>query len=205
VSNSGFDNVGNMIVDGVWQGMQQRESWFRSQVNTFFQNIVNSAKASLGIQSPSRVFAEIGRDMALGVGMGFEKEMPGVSNKIEDSIPTDFDVDMDINAKPKMMDVFQSILDIFRSLANEVISLFDDIGERVRSAVSTDFNISANVRSGLMPNTTTGTAGNTTESIVNNFHMHGLVIREDADINKIADALHRKQQQARRGLGVAYP
>jgi hypothetical protein len=45
----------------------------------------------------------------------------------------------------------------------------------------------------------TGAAG-----IVNNFHMHGLVVREEADIGKIADTLYRKQQQNRRGLGVAF-
>jgi len=97
VNSSGFDSIGNMIVDGVYRGIQQREPWFRSQINAFFTNIVNSAKASLGIASPSKVFAEIGQNMALGLGLGFGEEMDGVARDMRGAIPTSFAMP-DLNA-----------------------------------------------------------------------------------------------------------
>ena len=92
VSSSGFGEIGSMIVDGVYQGIQSREAWFRQQVTAFFRNIVTSVKVSLGIYSPSRVFAEIGKNMALGVGVGFEDEMDDVSRALQAAIPHSLDM-----------------------------------------------------------------------------------------------------------------
>ena len=48
-------------------------------------------KDFLGIHSPSTLFAGIGKNMALGIGVGFGDAMTGVSRQIQDSIPTNLD------------------------------------------------------------------------------------------------------------------
>lgn len=63
-------SIGVNIVTGVWNGICSMASWIKSKVTGFFSGIVDSVKSSLGIHSPSKVFAEIGKNMALGVAVG---------------------------------------------------------------------------------------------------------------------------------------
>lgn len=86
VASAGFDSVGVAIVDGVLVGFQSRSAYFRSQISSFFSSIVGDVKSELGIQSPSKVFAGIGKNMAQGVGVGFEEDMPEAGQRIEKSI-----------------------------------------------------------------------------------------------------------------------
>ena len=97
VIKNDFISVGESIVDGVWQGFSNKEATFRSQVLTFFKKIVGDVKSELGIQSPSTVFAEVGKNMALGVGVGFGDQMNKVADDMQNAIPMDLDMpDFDI-------------------------------------------------------------------------------------------------------------
>lgn len=87
-------DIGRNIVFGVWQGIQSMASWLYEQVSNFFSSIVNRAKSVLGIKSPSRVFAEIGVNMAEGVGVGFQDAMNNVSKQIQSSIPIEMKTDV---------------------------------------------------------------------------------------------------------------
>jgi hypothetical protein len=91
VSVSGFDAVGKNIIDSVYKGFTDRERWFRQQITTFFRNTVRDVKAELGIRSPSAVFAEIGTNMAEGVGVGFEAQMRRVALDMQKVMPTALD------------------------------------------------------------------------------------------------------------------
>ncbi|MFD8529409.1 hypothetical protein ACFV0L_18515 [Streptosporangium canum] len=75
VSNLGptMMGIGRNIVTGIWSGIQSMASTFYNQINNFFSGIVNSVKSSLGIKSPSRVFATIGRFMMQGMSIGLDK------------------------------------------------------------------------------------------------------------------------------------
>ena len=80
--------VGKDIVRGVWEGITALGSWLYDKVSSFFSGIVDGVKGILGIHSPSRVFAGIGKNMALGLGQGFEKQMQSVTAGIQNAIPT---------------------------------------------------------------------------------------------------------------------
>lgn len=71
--------IGGNIVSGIWQGIQNAAGWLWDQVTGFFGGIVDSVKNFLGIHSPSTVFADIGGNMAAGVGEGFGGGMDTVS------------------------------------------------------------------------------------------------------------------------------
>ena len=94
---SKIKDIGKNIVNGVWQGIQSMIGWFTSKVKGFFSGIVNSVKNTLGIHSPSKVFASIGKYMAEGLGEGWDDKFSDVRNEIDKSL--DFDgPSMSINA-----------------------------------------------------------------------------------------------------------
>ena len=89
--------IGKNIVNGVWQGIQSMIGWFTSKVEGFFSGIVNSVKNALGIHSPSKVFASIGKYMAEGLGEGWDDKFSDVRDEIDKSLDFD-DPSMSINA-----------------------------------------------------------------------------------------------------------
>ncbi|WP_433355639.1 phage tail protein [Microtetraspora malaysiensis] len=65
--------LGRDIVSGIWNGIQSMASTFYNQVRGFFSGIVDSVKGALGINSPSKVFATIGRFMMQGLAVGVDR------------------------------------------------------------------------------------------------------------------------------------
>lgn len=81
-------HIGDDIIRGVWEGIKSMASWFSEKIRGFFSGIVGEVKDALGIHSPSRVFAGIGENMALGLGQGFASEMKSIGAGIQSAIPT---------------------------------------------------------------------------------------------------------------------
>lgn len=79
-------DAGKKIVEGIWNGISSMASWLWEQVSGFFSGIVNGVKDMLGIHSPSRVFADIGRNMALGMAEGVNSEKNEVQKAVDDLI-----------------------------------------------------------------------------------------------------------------------
>ena len=70
-------DIGRRIVEGVWQGIQNAASWFYNKIQGFFSGMVDGVMRTLGIRSPSKVFADqIGRWIPAGIAEGFEDAMP---------------------------------------------------------------------------------------------------------------------------------
>lgn len=76
-------DVGLSIVEGIWQGITDAGEWLVEKITGWFNGIVDSVKNFLGINSPSRVFADqVGANMALGIGEGFTDEMGTVERQL---------------------------------------------------------------------------------------------------------------------------
>lgn len=75
-------DVGKQIVKGLWEGIKAMGSWIKNKVGNFFSGIVSGVKSKLGIHSPSRVFAGIGENMALGLGEGWDNEYDSIKRGI---------------------------------------------------------------------------------------------------------------------------
>lgn len=75
VSNIGptMASIAQSVVDGFWNKLQSLAGVLQSRVSGFFKNIVDSAKRALGINSPSKVFAWIGRMLPAGMALGIDK------------------------------------------------------------------------------------------------------------------------------------
>ena len=78
----GIVDIGKDIVRGVWDGIKAMWSWIKEKVSGFFGGIVDNVKGILGIHSPSRVFAGIGENMALGLGEGWDNEYDNIKRGI---------------------------------------------------------------------------------------------------------------------------
>ena len=80
-------NVGKNIVEGIWEGISGAADWLFSKITGFFDGVIDGVKRFLGIQSPSKVFAGIGDNMAAGIGVGFTRTMDDVERDMMSSIP----------------------------------------------------------------------------------------------------------------------
>ena len=74
--------VGKNIVRGIWNGISAMGDWLWNNVKGFFNGIVDGVKGILGIHSPSKVFAGIGENMALGLGEGWNGEFDAVKKSV---------------------------------------------------------------------------------------------------------------------------
>lgn len=85
----GWADIGRDIVGGIWEGISGMASWLAEKVTGFFGSIVDAAKSAVGINSPSTVFRdEVGKNMALGIGVGFTDTMEAVKTAMSDSLKT---------------------------------------------------------------------------------------------------------------------
>ena len=90
-------SVGRNLVRGIWNGISGGLGWIKSKIAGWVGNVTSFIKRLFGIKSPSTLFRdEIGKNLALGIGVGFSDEMNSVANDMADAIPTEFDSDMDI-------------------------------------------------------------------------------------------------------------
>lgn len=71
-------NAGDNLLHSLWEGISGAASWLWEKVSGWASSLVSGIKDFFGIHSPSTVFAEIGGNMADGVGVGFTDSMGGV-------------------------------------------------------------------------------------------------------------------------------
>ena len=110
-------SVGKQIVEGLWNGIKSMASWITNKVKNFFSGIVDSVKGILGIHSPSRVFAGIGENMALGLSDGWDSEY----NKIKRNITNGLDFGTaTIDAKATMSGKLQNALTNIGNIGGDI-------------------------------------------------------------------------------------
>lgn len=133
---------GKDIVRGLWNGITSMGTWIADKVSGFFNGIVDGAKKAMGIHSPSRVFRdEVGKYMAQGVGVGFEKEMEYVNSDIQNSINTDINknlqnyinTDINLNKPTKTQTTDDIIISLLQQLVNKNTVLEIDGREVMRA------------------------------------------------------------------------
>ena len=72
-----WGSVGMNIVKGIASGLANAGGVIVKAAKSAAKSALDAAKSALGIHSPSRVFRDqVGKMMALGMGIGFEKNIP---------------------------------------------------------------------------------------------------------------------------------
>lgn len=96
---SGAVDIGKNFVTGLWNGINNAKDWIIGKIKGFKDSVLNGIKSFFGIHSPSTVFRdEVGKNLALGLGLGFTNEMKDVTSDMQDAIPTNFDVGVNTNS-----------------------------------------------------------------------------------------------------------
>lgn len=173
-------------------------------------NAVNNAFAStLEIESPSKVFEQLAKRIPEGVAVGINENTKVATNAVglmakklalvdlSSSMTKILNaLDTEMNLSPTISPVLN--LDNVRAGSNILNNLLNS-GENYDMAVS---GIIRN-QSAISDNQN-GSGSNTTtdQSVKNEFNLYGLTIRTEADIDKIASKLYRKQEDAMRSRGI---
>lgn len=90
-------SVGKNLVKGIWNGISDATGWILDKIKGFGKSVLKGIKSIFGIHSPSTLFRdEVGKNLALGLGLGFENEMKNVSKEMTDAIPSNFDITPDV-------------------------------------------------------------------------------------------------------------
>lgn len=87
--NIDWASIGRNIVNGIANGIRNFAGSIVSAAKSAAKKALNAAKSFLGIHSPSRVFRDqVGKYMALGMGIGFEENVPtdDMKNSLSDSM-----------------------------------------------------------------------------------------------------------------------
>lgn len=79
--------VGADLIRGLWDGVKDMTKWITDKLAGFGDSILGGIKSFFGIKSPSKVMAdEVGKNLALGIGKGFEKNIGAVNDMITGAI-----------------------------------------------------------------------------------------------------------------------
>ena len=93
---SSVAGIGKAIVDGIRKGITEQWQRLKSDVSNLFTGLVSWIKNLLGIHSPSRVFADIGQNMAAGIGDGWASTIGDINRQIGESLQPQYVVGVDM-------------------------------------------------------------------------------------------------------------
>jgi phage-related protein len=79
-------DAGKKMVEGLWEGIKSMGDWLKSKFADFINGAIDAVKNVLGIHSPSKVFADIGRYSALGLGQGFSSQVGILKKSFQNDI-----------------------------------------------------------------------------------------------------------------------
>jgi phage-related protein len=122
--------IGKNVVEGIWNGIKNAGSWIKNKVGNFAKGILDGMKDALDINSPSKVMEkEVGKNIALGIGNGFSKEMRNVTSEMNSAIPTNFDVNTSLNGTSSASVTssnYNSMVEAFKEALTKVKVVMDD-------------------------------------------------------------------------------
>jgi hypothetical protein len=120
--------IGGDLLKGIGEGITANIGKLKDKIVNAGKKIIDGFKDVFGIHSPSKVFAdEIGNNLALGVGVGFEDTMSDVKDQMTSAVPTDFDIEANANVSTRAgANTFGNMVEAFKQALREVNIVLDD-------------------------------------------------------------------------------
>ena len=116
-----FKDVGKNMAKGLWNGIKDMKDWVIEKVKGMGKGIVKGLKKALGIKSPSKEFAIIGRFSMLGYQEGLEKMKPQIDKAINSMF----------NLSPSMTGTMNNTISPKVNVVNNVNLETDPLGQVV--------------------------------------------------------------------------
>lgn len=85
--NDGFENMaeaGLNLVKGLWQGIKDAAGWFKDKISGWVDDVMSAIKGFFGIASPSKLTAENGKYLAMGLGKGITDNIKYATDAVKD-------------------------------------------------------------------------------------------------------------------------
>lgn len=117
-------NDGLNMAYGLANGIYAGRAAVVNAVSYMCTSAVNQARNDLQINSPSKVFEELGGYTAEGFGVGYEKKISEVNNMIRDSIQPPAMNEAKIGAGEDMHDMFTEYLPYLKTIAEKEMSMY---------------------------------------------------------------------------------
>ncbi len=114
-------NVGKDIISGLWNGIKGRVDWIVDKVKGVAKDILGGMKKALGISSPSKEFAILGKFSIMGYEEGLEKMQPQLDKAINGMF----------NLSPTMTGTMNNTLSPNVNVVNNVNVETDPLGQVV--------------------------------------------------------------------------
>lgn len=185
---SSFVSIGANLLRGLWDGIISVKDWILGKVRDLGNSIIQGFKDTFGIHSPSRVAAEIGTNFGGTLGKNIAGAIENSQTGIDKATSA-----MISEVEGKMSEVNSAISDSLGDI------------ETGFSAKATIEHIAAAMPTVTPGNSSPGSPGSGSDggkSVTNHFSIAELVVREEADVKKIAKSLYDMQKSASRGRGV---
>ena len=115
--------IGKNIVNGLWNGIKNSWSNLTSKVGGLFEKFISGIKDGLGIHSPSRVFATIGKMLMLGLAEGIRNGVGTVKNALQDTQTVVLKIADELNRR--------LIENAFRDTQTAVLKIADELQRRL--------------------------------------------------------------------------
>jgi tape measure domain-containing protein len=120
---SQFLNIGSNIMHGLWNGISGLKDWVISKVKGLGKSILNGLKSALGIHSPSKEFALIGKFSVLGYTEALDK----MSKDVDKQVASTFGI------SPQLTGSMQNSFSPNVNVVNNVNVEQDPLGQMVRT------------------------------------------------------------------------
>lgn len=115
-------DVGLQLIQGLWNGISDATEWLLDKIGGFCDDVLDSICDFFGIASPSKLMKEmVGKNLALGIGEGFEDEMADVTKQMQNALPATFDTNAIVNAVPEFTTGVQEVQNF-----DDMVSAFKD-------------------------------------------------------------------------------
>ena len=118
-------------MSGIFNGILEMGNQAVEMLSNACENIIFAFKSFFGIQSPSKLMKnEVGKYLALGVGVGFTEEMKKVSDSMNEAVPTNFETAVSANGAYfgiPTNPINTNTSNIYISFGNVTINSDDDI------------------------------------------------------------------------------
>lgn len=113
-------SVGQDIIRGLWNGINDMADWIGKKIKGFGEGVLGGIKSFFGIESPSRVMADVvGKNLALGIGEGFEDNMGNVNKAVTDAVQFDDpSISVGVNRQSMQQPYYQPSTEYVGSSAN---------------------------------------------------------------------------------------
>jgi len=121
------DTIGRQLMNGVTTGIRAGQQRANTASADAARSASDSFQRAAGISSPSKVFAEHGRDLARGIVQGLRSEEDNIAEA----------------AKKAFTDWYEKVEAELEKQVDDVVAIYDDMAGRVRSAVRSALDFSS--------------------------------------------------------------